>query len=151
MQQRADGWLGSRPSAQGRPGRRPGDDPHPDLPSAGRIEASALFGLIRAEAIQNGERGCTWQINTHPTPRLPKPSKPGSTKSQPIDAPWPQIATAAAEPQEIDEQVLKDALDRTFEENEPLTPKRTRGVVVLQNSWVISERYAQGIQAISTQ
>ena len=30
-------------------------------PNAGRVEASALFGLIRAEAIQNGERGCTWQ------------------------------------------------------------------------------------------
>ena len=28
-------------------------------PNAGRVEASALFGLIRAEAIQNGERGCT--------------------------------------------------------------------------------------------
>ena len=26
-------------------------------PNAGRVEASALFGLIRAEAIQNGERG----------------------------------------------------------------------------------------------
>ncbi|QNJ11554.1 beta-lactamase family protein [Synechococcus sp. M16.1] len=30
LQQRADGWNGSRPGAQGRPGRRPGDDPHPD-------------------------------------------------------------------------------------------------------------------------
>ena len=37
-------------------------------PNAGRVEASALFGLIRAEAIQNGERGCTWRINGDPTP-----------------------------------------------------------------------------------
>ena len=59
---------------------------------------------------------------------------------------WPLIATAAAEPPEIDEQALKDALDRAFEENEPLTPKRTRAVVVVQNGWVIAERYAQGIQ-----
>ena len=43
-------------------------------PNTGRVEASALFGLIRAEAIQKGERGCTWQINGHPTPRLPKPN-----------------------------------------------------------------------------
>ena len=64
--------------------------------------------------------------------------------SQPIGAAWPLIATAAAEPPEIDKQALKDALDRAFEENEPLTPKRTRAVVV-QNGWVIAERYAQGI------
>ena len=115
-------------------------------PNAGRVEASALFGLIRAEAIQNGERGCTWQINGYPTPRLPKPNQPGSGKFQPIDAPWPLIATAAVEPPEIDEQALNDALDRAFEESEMLTPKRTRAVVVVQNGWVIAERYAQGIQ-----
>ena len=38
-------------------------------PSAGRVEASALFGLIRAEAIQNGERGCTCLLYTSPSPR----------------------------------------------------------------------------------
>ena len=115
-------------------------------PSAGRVEASALFGLIRAEAIQNGERGCTWQINGHPTPQPPKPNQPDSATSQPIGAAWPLIATAAAEPPKVDEQALKDALDRAFAENEPLTPKRTRAVVVVQNGWVIAERYAQGIQ-----
>ena len=55
-------------------------------PNAGRVEASALFGLIRAEAIQNGERGCTWQINGHPMPRLAKTNQPGSADSQPIGA-----------------------------------------------------------------
>ena len=115
-------------------------------PNAGRVEASALFGLIRAEAIQNGERGCTWQINGHPSPRLHQRNEPGSATSQPIGSPWPLIATAPAKPPEIDEQALKNALDRAFEENEPLTPKRTRAVVVVQNGWVIAERYAQGIQ-----
>ena len=65
-------------------------------PNAGHVEASALFGQIRAEAIQNGERGCTWQIDGHPNPRLPKPNQPDSTTSQPIGAAWPLIATAAA-------------------------------------------------------
>ena len=50
-------------------------------PSAGRVEASALFGLVRAEAIQNGERGCTWRINGHPTPQPSKPKQPGITGS----------------------------------------------------------------------
>ena len=37
-------------------------------PSAGRVKASSLFGLIRAEAVQNGERGCTWPVSyTHLT------------------------------------------------------------------------------------
>ncbi len=83
-------------------------------PNAGRVEASALFGLIRAEAIQNGERGCTWRIDGHPTPRQPKPNQPDSATSQPIGAAWPLIATASAEPPEVDEQALKDALDRAF-------------------------------------
>ena len=58
-------------------------------PNAGRVEASALFGLIRAEAIQNGERGCTWQINGHPSPRLPQPNQPDSAKSRPLAQPGP--------------------------------------------------------------
>ena len=76
-------------------------------PNAGRVEASALFGLIRAEAIQNGERGCTWQIDGHPKPRLPKPNQPDSATPQPIGSAWPLITTAAAEPPEIDEQALR--------------------------------------------
>ena len=58
-------------------------------PSAGRVEASALFGLIRAEAIQNGERGCTWQINGHPTPLLPQSNQPGSGE---VPAHWRRLA-----------------------------------------------------------
>ena len=30
LQRRAYGWDGSRPNAERRPGRRPGDDPHPN-------------------------------------------------------------------------------------------------------------------------
>ena len=71
-------------------------------PNAGRVEASALFGLIRAEAIQNCERGCTWQIDGHPKPRLPKPNQPDSATPQPIGSAWPLITTAAAQPPEID-------------------------------------------------
>ena len=115
-------------------------------PSAGRIKASSLFGLIRAEAVQNGERGCTWRINGQPTPRALSQNKPGSGNSKPTEAPWPLIATAQPEPPEIDRQALNRALDRAFEENDPLLPKRTRAVVVVQDGWVIAERYAKGIQ-----
>ena len=115
-------------------------------PSAGRVKASSLFGLIRAEAVQNGERGCTWSINGQPMPRALSQNKPGSGNSKPIGAPWPLIATAQPEPPEIDRQALNTALDRAFQENDPLLQKRTRAVVVVQDGWVIAERYAKGIQ-----
>ena len=115
-------------------------------PSAGRVKASSLFGLIRAEAVQNGERGCTWRINGQPTPRALSQNKPGSGNSKPIGAPWPLIATAQPEQPEIDHQALNRALDRAFQENDPLLPKRTRAVVVVQDGWVIAERYAKGTQ-----
>ena len=115
-------------------------------PSAGRVKASSLFGLIRAEAFQNGERGCTWSINGQPMPRALSQNKPGSGNSKPIGAPWPLIATAQPEPPEIDRQALNMALDRAFQENDPFLLKRTRAVVVVQDGWVIAERYAKGIQ-----
>ena len=115
-------------------------------PSAGRVKASSLFGLIRAEAVQNGERGCTWSINGQPMPRALSQNKPGSGNSKPIGAPWPLIATAQPEPPEIDRQALNTALDRAFQENDPPLLKRTRAVVVVQDGWVIAERYAKGIQ-----
>ena len=58
-------------------------------PNAGRVEASALFGLIRSEAIQNGERGCTWQIKGHPTPRLPKTNSLARRSLSPLAPPGP--------------------------------------------------------------
>ena len=115
-------------------------------PSAGRVKASSLFGLIRAEAVLNGERGCTWSINGQPMPRPLSQNNPGSGNYKPIGAPWPLIATAQPEPPEIDRQALNMALDRAFQENDPFLLKRTRAVVVVQDGWVIAERYAKGIQ-----
>ena len=50
-------------------------------PSAGRVKASSLFGLIRAEAAQNGERGSKqaygahwWLSSRKSRPDLPKES-----------------------------------------------------------------------------
>ena len=115
-------------------------------PRAGRVEASALFGLFRSEAVQNGERGCTWRMNGQPSPRLFRQASPGNRDPKPSGGPWRLVDMAPAEPPEIDRQALNDVLDRAFEENEPLAPKRTRAVVVVQDGWVIAERYAQGIQ-----
>lgn len=114
--------------------------------AAGRVEASALFGLIRAEAVQNGERGCSPRINGRPKPRLTIQADEISTDPKLIDRPWPLIATADAGPPEIDHKALKKVLNRAFQEDDPLTPKRTRAVVVVQNGWVIAERYAKGIR-----
>ncbi|WP_226411712.1 hypothetical protein [Synechococcus sp. MU1642] len=112
----------------------------------GRVKASSQFGLIRAEAIDNGERGCTSSINGQPTPRALSQNKPGSGNSKPIGDPRLLIATAQPEPPEIDRQALNTPFDLAFQENEPLLPKRTQAVVVVQNGWVNAERYDKGIQ-----
>jgi len=116
-------------------------------PTGGRVEATALLGLIRAEAVQNGEQGCSARFNGHPTPQRPKQEPQTSRDPRPSDEPWPLIATATAEPPEINSKALKSVLDRAFREDNPNTPKRTRAVVVVQDGWVIAERYAEGIRA----
>ena len=116
-------------------------------PTGGRVEASALLGLIRAEAVQNGEQGCSASFNGHPTPQRPKQEVQISRDPRPSDEPWPLIATASAEPPEINSKAMKRVLDRAFREDDPHTPKRTRAVVVVQDGWVIAERYAEGIRA----
>jgi len=115
-------------------------------PTGGRVEASALLGLIRAEAIQNGERGCIARLNGQPTPDRPKQAAQTSRDPKPSDQPWRLIATATAKPPELNSKVLKRVLDRAFREDDPHTPKRTRAVVVVQDGWVIAERYAKGIR-----
>ena len=116
-------------------------------PTGGRVEASALLGLIRAEAVQNGEQGCSASFNGHPTPQRPKQEVQISRDPRPSDEPWPLIATASAKPPEINSKAMKRVLDRAFREDDPHTPKRTRAVVVVQDGWVIAERYAEGIRA----
>ena len=115
-------------------------------PRAGRVEASALLGLFRSEAVQNGERGCTWRMNGQPSPRMARQARPDNRDPKPSGGPWRLVEMAPDEPPEIDRQALNDVLNRAFEESEPLAPKRTRAVVVVQNGWVIAERYAQGIR-----
>ena len=44
--------------------------------AGGRVEASALFGLVRAEAVQNDGHGCSQRINGRPIPPATKPSSP---------------------------------------------------------------------------
>jgi len=115
--------------------------------SSGRVEASGLFGLIRAQAVLNGKRGCIQQINNHPNKtKPPSPSINVSRDSKLTVAPWPLIATARSELPEIDHAALNKVLDRAFREEDLNTPKRTRAVVVVQDGWVIAERYAEGIR-----
>ena len=113
--------------------------------AGGRVEASALFGLIQTEAVQNGGQGCTQRISGRPKPRRPHPDHPFTTDQTPSTEPWPLVSTASPDPPEIDRQALNKVLDRAFREEDPSTPKRSRAVVVVQDGWVVAERYANGI------
>ena len=110
-----------------------------------RVEARALFGFVRAEAVQTDGGGCSQRINGKPIPKPPGQAAPDSEDPSSTGEPWPLVATASAEPPAIDSKALAKALNRAFREDDPLTPKRTRAVVVVQNGWVIAERYAKGI------
>ena len=114
--------------------------------SSGRVEASALFGLIHAEAIQNGGQGCTGQINGRPMPRQASPTKAVGKVPKGTTEAWPLSPAARSEPPRINSKALKEVLDRAFEDDDASAPKRTRAVVVVQNGWVIAERYAEGIK-----
>ena len=114
--------------------------------SQGRVEARALFGLIRAEAVRNGGRGCSQRIGGESITRLPYTTKPIQRDPSPSRAPWQLVASASPEPPDVDLKSLNEALDRAFQEEDPSTPKRTRAVVVVQDGWVIAERYAMTIE-----
>ena len=66
--------------------------------SQGRVEARALFGLIRAEAVRNGGRGCSQRIGGESITRLPHTTKPIQRDPSPSRAPWQLVASASPEP-----------------------------------------------------
>lgn len=77
-----------------------------------------------------------------------RPLQNNSTSRNPNSSinPWPLVDSASANPPEIDWKALNKALDDAFHEEDPRSPKRTRAVVVVQDGWVMAERYAKGVK-----
>ena len=113
----------------------------------GSVDTSALFGLVRARAVRQGELGCSQFIRGQAMTKLPPRSRPESlAPARRTTTPWKLAPDAPALPPAIKRTTLKRVLDEAFSEPNPETPRRTRAVVVVQNGWVVAERYGTGIE-----
>lgn len=113
-----------------------------------QVNASAIWGLISATATRQANLGCSLNGIHQPLVALPASPKPsGSTDPTDTNNPWPLNGDATRIPPLVDRVRLDRALDQAFfEPDETQRPRRTRAIVVVQDGWVIAERYADGIR-----
>ena len=111
-----------------------------------KVEASALLGLVKGEAIRQGNRGCSQQIADQELTMLPPLPRPVGRDPSGTAQPWPISPDASATPPRLNKTALEKALDQAFAETNKEQPKRTRAVVVVQSGWVVAERYGEGIR-----
>ncbi|MGB1775722.1 MAG: serine hydrolase domain-containing protein [Synechococcus sp.] len=112
-----------------------------------QVRATALAGLISAVAVRQANLGCSLDGRGQPLVRLPAYRRIPAQNEPTISAePWPLSPDAAPQPPELNQAALEDALDQAFSEPDPDNrPRRSRAVVVVQDGWVVAERYADGI------
>lgn len=112
-----------------------------------RVTATALGGLISAVAIRQANLGCSLEGRDQPLVRLPVLQRTSSS-GDPMGTttPWPLNSDATASPPVVDQARLNRALDQAFAEPDANNrPRRSRAVVVVQDGWVVAERYAEDI------
>ena len=116
-------------------------------PQRNQVKATAIGGLISAIATRQANLGCSLNRAQQPPVMLttsPRPS--ASTDPKGTKDPWPLNRDAASVPPVVDRLLLDHALDQAFAEPDPTRrPRRSRAVVVVQDGWVVAERYADGI------
>ena len=114
-------------------------------PNRGVVRAWALLGLVRSKAIRQGKLGCTQVISNNNIVSLPDQLRPQPVDPATINVPWKLSPDASEIPPKIDQNKLEAAISQAFQESSPSTPKRTRAIVVIQDGWVVAERYGVGI------
>ncbi len=112
---------------------------------------STPYGKATATAIFREGLGCTLvnglteeELRAQPVPELPGPPKGYD------DALWPagKRVDLSDLPDEIDAELLAEALDNAFAEPDPdRTTRRTRAVLVAYQGQIVAERYAEGFHA----
>lgn len=105
-----------------------------------RFQAVAPTLALEAVTFVISKRGRRL-VNSRPSQNNATPRNSNSSIN-----PWPLIDSASPNPPEIDWKALNKALDGAFREEDPHSPKRTRAVVVVQDGWVMAERYAKGVK-----
>ena len=114
-------------------------------PNLGVVHAWAFLGLVRGKAVRQGNLGCSQVISNNNVVRLPNQTRPHPTDPTTTKIPWKLAPDASETPPKIDQNKLKAAISQAFQDSPTSTPKRTRAIVVVQNGWVVAERYGVGI------
>ena len=109
------------------------------------VRAWAFLGLVRGKAIRQGNLGCSQVILNNNIVSLPNQIRPQPADPATIKVPWKLSPDASGIPPKIDQHKLEAAISQAFKESSPSTPKRTRAIVVVQDGWVVAERYGVGI------
>ena len=91
--------------------------------TGGLVDTSALFGLVRARAVRQGELGCSQFIRGQAMTRLPPRSRPESlAPARRTTTPWKLAPDAPETPPSTNRRTLENVLDRAFSEPDPETP-----------------------------
>jgi CubicO group peptidase (beta-lactamase class C family) len=117
-----------------------------------RVHASIPL-LARRTAHHRSGLGCTLRpVHGH----IAAVRTPRSVDDSPARAghdprlPWPEgDGPAVSAPDGVDASLLRDAVNRAFDEPDPDVPLRTRAVIVVRGGRIIAERYADGYSAES--
>ena len=106
---------------------------------------ASLAGAARRKAVFRDGYGITLVPRKGELVQLPE--IPEWDNSASAGLPWPagDLVDLDNISDEIDPDLLRQAVDNAFTETNPENPKRTRAVVIVHNGQIITERYAPGI------
>jgi len=106
---------------------------------------ASLAGAARRKAVFRDGYGITLVPRKGELVQLPKIPKWDNSASAGL--PWPSgdLVDLGNIPDEINPELMRQAVDNAFTETNPENPKRTRAVVIVYNGQIIAERYAPGI------
>ena len=114
----------------------------------GVVHAWAFLGLVRGKAVRQGNLGCSQAITNSEVVKLPNQTRSQVSEAKAIPTPWKISPDASDTPPRINRKELEAAISEAFHDSQASAPKRTRAIVVVQDGWVIAERYAPGITPV---
>jgi CubicO group peptidase (beta-lactamase class C family) len=118
-----------------------------DVDFENKAVTGSLYGLAPRTAIFREGIGCTAAEGKTVEELRAQGSGAATALPEPDPAvQWPEGDATLVDnlPQGVDATLLKQAVDFAFDEPEPETPRRTRGIVVVYQGRIIAERYAPG-------
>ncbi|MEO1050420.1 MAG: serine hydrolase [Bacteroidota bacterium] len=110
---------------------------------------ASVFGTASKKAVYRKGLGCTLVSGLTEDEIKAQPYTVASNISFDADTvAWPMgdQSIDSLKPT-FDEQRMKQAIDRAFEEPEPSTPRNTRAVLVVYDGQIVGEKYAEGFSA----